>query len=328
MRRLLITILFIACCLVSFGQQAQSRTPIDLQLLRSLVLVVSRQEPALTTETVVRLKMEKPEEFARDWIFVEPEGTPYRLAVSKRVLDIGLMESLLADLQRPSTQRGKSSLVVRWSERTAEFVRKDGGRRFRSGVRLSARAGFPMLVYPVVRFTDETGMSSPISLPGQEMFQDENILEEYASGLPELTEAQILALPDSIGYAVVLPRRSHTVEAELGMMEFAERTLRDVIESQRRKWFEGIEPILAGLVQAMGENLALPRGFVPISEVREPVRSLVEESLRSLAMGSGRTWTPDPSRRIAFSVGVGFTVAGPPLRGSISYLTGTFPYRD
>ncbi len=99
MRRLLITILFIACCLVSFGQQAQSRTPIDLQLLRSLVLVVSRQEPALTTETVVRLKMEKPEEFARDWIFVEPEGTPYRLAVSKRVLDIGLMESLLADLQ-------------------------------------------------------------------------------------------------------------------------------------------------------------------------------------------------------------------------------------
>lgn len=328
MGRLFTTVLLSLVCLLSFGQPAQSRTPIDLELLRSLVLVVSRQEPALATDEVVRLKMEKPEEFAREWIFVEPEGTPYRLAVSKRVLDIGLMESLLADLRRPSTQVGKSALIVRWSERTAEFVRQDGGRRFKSDVRLSARAGFPMLVYPVVRVTDETGMSRRISLPGQEIMQEEEILDAYASGLPELSEAQMLALPDSIGYAVVLPKRSHTVEAELGMMEFAERTLREVIESERRKWFTGIEPILASLVQSLGENLSLPRGFVPISEVQEPVRSIVEESLRSLAMGSGRTWTPDPSKRIAFSVGVGFTVAGPPFRGSVSFLTGTFPYRD
>lgn len=314
--------LFLALLVPSFATQA---API---VADRTIVILPRAERSGSVEEIVRLSQEKPKEFESDWIVYRSESTGKVLVVSKFVMDIGFLESVLADLREGTRSRAGRVVIVRWSERTARFAKEGGTSTFAYPIRRSAQAGLPMVLFSsVVALTDAEPAERIAIREDRIDRQVYQVLDGFASQMRSV-EPEKGDLDMVLGYSIVLPSRMSTVEEELSQFRFAQEALAVVVKEERRKWYEGIRPTMEELIQGMGWNESLPRGFVPISTQPQDIRDEIEGSLRLRAESTGQTFALNPEMRVRYIVGVGAIVPLPSVNNTPLTQTVWFPYRD
>lgn len=291
-------------------------------------VIAPRSRERLSVRDVVQLSLDSPEKFREEWIVYREDGGDRALVVSKSVFQLGFLESVLDDIRAGRGETVEGTLIVRWSERTAEFAKKDGSSTFFYELRRNVTAGLPMVLFPrVVAMTDGSPAARVSLHDGLDQREVRRRLDEYSRRLRNV-EAQEDDLLDRQGYEVVLPRRAVTVEDELATIDFVQRGLRAVIESERRKWYEGIEPVLREAMARSPEMSSLPRGLVPIEEIPKEYRDSIESSLRLQAQSRGETFVLTPGLRVRFVIGIGaalpLPMSGDTPRNQVIQL----PFRD
>jgi len=301
----------------------------ELDLLESRTFIIAaRTKESTTVREIVELSREKPEAFRESWIVFREQGGDRTLLVSQSVFNLGFLDSLLKDIRSGRTQVVEGTLIVRWSERTARFAKEDSSDTFNSQLKNRNMTGLPMVLFPRVLAFVDGEQSGRVSVhDGLNQRAVLNVLDEYARTMTyiDVSEEDVEELR---GYEVVLPRRPQSVEEELAISDFVQIGLRAVLEAERRKWYEGLEPFVRDAMERIPGIDSLPRGFVPLEEVPMEFRSVIKASLRMQAEARGEVFVDKPDLRVRFILGVGAALPLPMKDGSSMNQVIQLPYRD
>lgn len=300
----------IGLVLLVAGMSLEVPPKVDLSQ-RSFVLVTSGADYRMTRDELVVLFSERRERFDRDYVWVQGSGEATDVVISKKVMGLGFMESVLDDIASGRTRTVGRSTVVLWSQRTANFVKEGGVPAFPAAVQLLAREGFPMVLTMHTRAHIGDEM---LVLEGSNQLSEEmRFLEEYARSLPRLDPREVNGLERNPGLRIDFGTSVFTSDEEQEQLALTMRVLQREILRSRKEWFDGIEPLLR--LQREQDPLlrSLPKGSVELGSLSEELRNTIESQLSKRTRGGIALYpVVSPALRVQFQSLTGVVVTTGP----------------
>lgn len=278
---------------------------------RSFVLVTSGADYRMTRDELLVLFSERRERFDRDYIWIQGSGGAVDVVISKSVMGLGFMESVLDDIASGRTRKVGRSTVVLWSQRTANFVKDGGVPAFPAAVQLLAREGFPMVLTVHTRALIGDEM---LVLEGSNQLSEElRFLDEYARSLPPLDSDKVNGFERNPGLRIDFGSSVFTSDQEQEQLALTTRVLQQELLRSRKEWFDGVEPLLRLQREQNPLLRSLPKGSVELGSLSEELRNAIENQLSKLTRGGIALYpVVSPALRVQFQSLTGVVVTTGP----------------